>query len=187
MSFFALDPAPKRMQLTKGLVPRLKRLAVVGWPPHAGELLELDAARQAALAQGLALDCWGAHTAAEVDTALAAITAWKPDAVMVFAGVVAINPADRFAAWSLRERIPTLSAWAAFAETGNVMPHGPVTREAHVRLAWCVDCILKGAKAREMPVDGPTRIELVLNLKTARAIGIDAPPALLQRADRVIQ
>lgn len=187
VSFFALDLVPKRMQLTKELLPRLKRLAVVGWPPHAGELLELQAAREAAQAQGLALEYWGAHSAAEVEAALAAIAAWKADAVMVFAGIVATNHAGLFAAWSLRERVPTLSAWAPFAEAGNLMTYGPVIQQAQARLAFFVDRILKGAKASDMPVELPARIELVLNLKTARAIGMGVPMALLQRADRVIE
>ncbi len=186
VSYFSLELMPKRIQLMKEMLPRMKRLAVVGWPPHAGELLELDAARQAAQAQGLTLEYWGAHSGADVDAALGAIDTWKSDAVLVFAGVVASSHADRFAAWSLRRRVPTVSAWAAFADAGNLMTYGPVIGEAQARLAVFVDRILKGGKASEIPVELPARIELVLNLKTARAIGIAVPPALLQRADRVI-
>jgi putative ABC transport system substrate-binding protein len=186
VSYFSLELVPKRIQLMKEMMPRMKRLAVVGWPPHAGELLELDAARQAAQAQGMTLEYWGAHTGAEVDAALGAVDGWKPDAVLVFAGVVASSHADRFAAWSLRRRVPTVSAWAAFAEAGNLMTYGPVIGDAQARLAVFVDRILKGAKASEMSVELPARIEMVLNLKTARAIGVDLPPAMLQRADRVI-
>jgi putative ABC transport system substrate-binding protein len=187
VSYFSLELVPKRMQLIKEMLPRTRRLAVVGWPPHAGELLELDAARQAAQQQGLTLEYWGAHTGAEVDAALAAIDGWKPDAVLVFAGVVASSHADRFAAWSLRRRVPTVGAWAPFAEAGNLMTYGPVIAEAQARLAVFVDRILKGGKAAEIPVELPARIEMVLNLKTARAIGVDIPPAVLQRADRVIE
>ena len=85
---------------------------------------------QAAQDQGLTLEYWGAHSGAEVDAALVAIDGWKPDAVLVFAGVVASSHADRFAAWSLRRRVPTVSAWAAFAEAGNLMTYGPVIGEA---------------------------------------------------------
>lgn len=187
VSFFSLELVPKRMQLMRELLPRMKRLAVVGWPPHAGELLELDAARQVAHAQGLTLEYWGAHTGSEVDAALKAIEGWKPDAVLVFGGVVASSHADRFAAWSLRQRLPTISAWAAFADAGNLMTYGPVIGDAQARLAYFVDRILKGAKAAEMAVELPARIELVLNLRTARAIGVDVPRAMLQRADRVIE
>lgn len=187
VSYFSLELMPKRMQLMRELLPRMRRVAVVGWPPHAGELLELDAARQAAQAQGLTIEYWGAHTAADVDAALGAIDGWKADAVLVFAGVVASNFPDRFAAWSLKRRIPTISAWGAFAESGNLMTYGPVIGDAQARLAFFVDRILKGAKAGDMPVELPLRIELVLNLKTARAIGVNVPLSLLQRADRVIE
>lgn len=171
----------------KEMLPGLKRLAVVGWPPHAGELLELDAARQAARSQGLAMAYWGAHTGAEVDAALAAIDAWTPDAVLVFAGVIAASHGDRFAAWSQRRRVPTVSAWADFADVGNLMAYGPVIGEAQARLAVFVDRILKGAKAADLPVELPARIELVVNLKTARTLGVDVPVSLRQRADRIIQ
>jgi putative ABC transport system substrate-binding protein len=187
VSYFSLELVPKRMQLIKEILPRAQRLAVVGWPPHAGELLELDAARQAAQHHGLTLEYRGAHTGAEVDAALAAIDGWKADAVLVFAGVVASSHADRFAAWSLRRRVPTVGAWASFADAGNLMTYGPVIAEAQARLAVFVDRILKGGKAAEIPVELPARVEMVLNLKTARAIGLDFPPALLQRADRVIE
>lgn len=187
VSYFSLELVPKRIQLMKEMLPRLKRLAVVGWPPHAGELLELDAARQAALAQGLTLAYWGAHTGADVDAALTAIEGWSADAVLVFAGVVASSHAARFASWSLRRRVPTVSAWADFADAGNLMTYGPVVTEAQARLAVFVDRILKGAKASELPVELPARIEMVLNLKTARAIGIDVPATLGQRADRIVQ
>ncbi|HRH86722.1 MAG TPA: ABC transporter substrate-binding protein [Rubrivivax sp.] len=187
VSYFSVELMPKRMQLMRELLPRMRRVAVVGWPPHAGELLELDAARQAAQAQGLTMKYWGAHTAADVDAALGAIDGWKPDAVLVFAGVVASSFPDRFAAWSLKRRIPTISAWGAFAEAGNLMTYGPVIGEAQARLAFFVDRILKGAKADDMPVELPLRIELVLNLKMARAIGVMVPRSMLQRADRVIE
>lgn len=187
VSYFSLELVPKRMQLIRELLPRARRLAVVGWPPHAGELLELDAARRAAQTQGLALEYWGAHTGAEVDAALAAIDSWKPDAVLVFAGVVASSHADRFAAWSLRRRVPTVGAWAPFAQAGNLMTYGPVIGEAQARLAVFVDRILKGGKAAEIPVELPSRIEMVLNLKTARAIGVEIPRTVLERADLVIE
>lgn len=187
VSYFSLELVPKRMQLIRELLPRARRLAVVGWPPHAGELLELDAARRAAQTQGLALEYWGAHTGAEVDAALAAIDGWKPDAVLVFAGVVASSHADRFAAWSLRRRVPTVGAWAPFAQAGNLMTYGPVIGEAQARLAVFVDRILKGGKAAEIPVELPSRIEMVLNLKTARAIGVEIPRTVLERADLVIE
>lgn len=187
ISYFSLELVPKRLELMKQLLPQMKRVAIVGWPAHAGELLELDAARSAAERLGLAQQYYGVATGAEVDAALTAIEQWRADAVLVFAGAVASVHANRFAAFAVRSRIPTVSAWPTFAEAGNLMTYGPVIQEAQARLASFVDRILKGAKAAETPVELPTKIELVVNLQTAKAIGLEIPNSLRLRADRLIE
>jgi putative ABC transport system substrate-binding protein len=187
VSYFSLELVPKRLELLKELFPRMNRVAIVGWPPHAGELLELDAAKTAVERLGLAHQYYGVTTAEEVDAALDACEKWRADAIVVFAGAVASTYADRIAAFSARSRIPAVSAWADFAEKGNLMTYGPAIKEAQVRLAWFVDRILKGAKAAEIAVELPTKIELVINLKTAKALGLTIPPSLLSRADEVIE
>jgi putative ABC transport system substrate-binding protein len=187
ISLFSLDLLPKRIELTRDVVPAMKRVALVGWPPHAGEIQELEAARIATSRLGLQHRYFGTNTAAELDAALDAIGQWNADAVLVFAGGIAAAHPDRFAAFSLRRRIPTVSAWGVFAESGNLMTYGPVLRESYVRLASYADRVLKGAKLSDMPVEQPTTVELVLNQRTARAIGITFPPSVLLRADRVIE
>jgi putative ABC transport system substrate-binding protein len=187
VSFFSLELIPKRMALMKECLPHLKQLAIVGWPPHGGEGLELDAAKVAAAKLGLQHRYYGVHNAAEVDTALEAIAQTKADAIMVFAGTVASAHADRFAAFALRTRIPAVSAWAAFAESGNLMSYGPVLRESFVTLAGTVDRLLNGAKAADTPVERPTRFEMVLNMKAANALGLKVPQAILVQADRLIE
>ena len=87
----------------------------------------------------------------------------------------------------MKRKLPAISGWAQFAEGGNVLSYGPNLADASRRLAFYVDRILKGAKPGDLPVELPTRVELVVNLKTARAIGIDVPPSVLVRADRVIE
>ena len=170
VSFFSLELVPKRLELMKETLPKMKRVAIVGWPPHSGELLELDAAKTAAAKLGLLHHYYGAHTAAELDAAFEAIAQSKADAILAFAGSITSLHADRFAAFSVRSGIPAVSAWAAFAEKGNLMTYGPVLRESFVSLAGIVDRILKGAKPAEIPVEQPTKFELVLNLKTANAL-----------------
>jgi len=187
ISYFSLELTPKRLELMKQLLPRMKRVAIVGWPPHAGELLELDSANVAAESLGLTPRYWGVATAQEADAALIAIEKWRAEAILVFGGAVAAVHAGRFAAYGTTHRIPTVSAWRSFAEAGNLMTYGPVIQEAQVRLASFVDRILKGAKAAEMPVELPTKIELVFNLKTAKEIGIDVPNSLRLRADHLIE
>lgn len=186
ISFFSLDLAPKRVQLMKELLPGLRRLAFVGWPPHSGELLELEAARKAADALGLQHQYHGVDTAAELDAAFERIAQWNADAILVFAGTVANVHVDRFAAFAARSRIPAVSAWAQFAERGNLMTFGPVLKESYGRLASIVDRILKGAKAAEIPVELPTKFELVINMKAAKTLGIAVPRSMLERADRLI-
>ena len=187
ISFFSLELVPKRLQLMKELLPGMKRVAIVGWPPHSGELLELEAASTAATKLGLAHQYYGANTAAELDLAFEAITQWKADAMLVFAGGLASAQGERFASFALRSRIPAVSAWAVFAEQGNLMTYGPVLRESVERLASFVDRILHGAKPADMPVELPTKFEMVINMKTAKTLGVPIPHAVLLRADRVIE
>jgi len=94
--------------------------------------------------------------------------------------------AERIAAYSLKQRTPAISGWAVFAQRGNVMTYGPVIADCYRRLASYVDRIHKGAKPGDLPVELPTKLELVINLKTAKAIGL-AIPQLLLRADWVIE
>jgi putative ABC transport system substrate-binding protein len=111
ISYFSLELVPKRLELMKQLLPRMKRVAIVGWPPHAGEPLELDAAKVAAESLGLASQYWGVVTAPEVDAALIEIEKWRAEAILVFGGAVAAGHAGRLAAYGMRHRIPTVSAW----------------------------------------------------------------------------
>ncbi len=187
VSFFSLDLVPKRLQLMRELLPRMNRVAIIGWPPHAGETLELEAVRTSADRLGLQHQYFGASSATELDAALDQITRWKADAMLVFGGMIASTYADRLAAFAARHRIPAVSAWAPFAEKGNLMTYGPVLNESFGRLASFVDRILKGAKAAELPVELPTKFELVINMKAAKALGIEVPKSMLLRADRLIE
>ena len=186
ITFFSLDLIPKRMALVRELLPAARRVAIMGWPPHAGELLELEAARKAAERVRLEHRYWGVITREELDAALAAALAWKADVVFVFAGAVGSNFADRFAAFARESRVPTVSSWGTFADAGNVMTYGPVLDECYRRLASFADRMLRGSRAAEIPVEWPSKFELVINLGAARAIGLQPPRSLLLQADRVL-
>jgi putative ABC transport system substrate-binding protein len=187
ISFFALELIPKRLELMHQVLPGMKRVAIVGWPPHAGELLELEAATNMAKKLGLEHQYWGVNTAPELDAALGALVQWNADAILVFAGAISITYADRIAAFSVQKRVPAFSSWADFAEKGNVMTYGPILRECYARLASFVDRILKGAKPGNLPVELPTKFELVINDTAAKALGMKIPQSILVRADRVIR
>jgi putative ABC transport system substrate-binding protein len=186
ISFFSIELMAKRVELVRSLLPRGRNLALFGWPPHSGEPVELAAARSAATQMGFTHRYFGVDGGPEVDAALEEAMRWRADAVLVFAGAVQSLHAPRFAEFSLRRRVPTVSAWSFFADLGNLMTYGPERGEMYGRLAVMAHRVLQGAKPAEMPVELPTRFELVLNMKTARAIALEVPRSLLLRADRVI-
>lgn len=135
---------------------------------------------------GLSSRYYGVHNAAELDVAFEAITRWRAGGLFVFGETVALNFAECIAAFASRQRLPAASAWASFAERGNLVSYGPVLRDSLSRLATIADRILRGAKAADLPVELPTRIELVINARAARGLGIEVPRSLMVRADQVI-
>ena len=162
-------------------------MALIANPQHPGEAQELDAAQGAAAKLGLAVRYFPVNGEAELDAAFADIARQRDDAIVAFADGFTMTFASRIAAFSLQHRIPAIDGWAEFAQQGNLLIYGPVIEEVHRRLAAFVDKIGRGAKPAELPVELPTKLELVVNMKTARAIGLAIPKAVLLRADQVIE
>jgi ABC-type uncharacterized transport system substrate-binding protein len=187
MSFFALDLVPKRMQLMREALPAMKRVAVLGDPQHPGQHKEFAAAQAAATGLGLQVHYFPVHSDADLESALAEVARDRYDAVYAFADGFTASYAGRIAAFSLHQRIPAVDGWSPFAKAGNLMTYGPVLEECYRRLAVYVDKIRKGARPGDLPVELPTKVELVINLKTAKAIGVAIPQSLLVRADEVIE
>lgn len=187
ISYLALDLVGKRIQLIKEALPGAKRVAVLAQPQHPGDSGERRASESAAAALGLSLEYFEARGAGQLPEALAAIEKSRSDAVVMFPVQAIMLNSERIAAWAIKSRIPAISGWAQFAEGGNLMSYGPNLRVATRRLAFYVDRMLKGAKPADLPVELPTRVELVVNMKTARALGIKIPQSILLRADSVIE
>lgn len=187
ISLFDLEPFGKRMELLKEALPGVKRVAVVANPQHPGEQMELHVAQAAASKLGMTLRYFPVRSEAELERALADIAGSRDEAILAFADAFTISYAERIAAFSLKQRIPAISGWAVFAQRGNVMTYGPVIADCYRRLASYVDRIHKGAKPGDLPIELPTKLELVINLKTAKAIGLAIPKSLLLRADTVIE
>ena len=187
MSLFTVDMIGKRMEFLKEVMPGVRRIAVIANPMHAGEKKELAAAQFAADRQGLAMRYLPTHTGAEVDRALAQVAQARDEAIVAFADAFTMSYAERIAEFSLQKRIPAVSGWAEFARKGNLLSYGPVVEENQRRLAVYVDKIHKGAKPGDLPIEFPTRTELVVNLKAAQGMGIAIPVSLLARADEVIR
>jgi putative ABC transport system substrate-binding protein len=107
--------------------------------------------------------------------------------MVVFPTASLLRNRERIATFATKHRIPAISGWAQFAEGGNLMSYGPNLRETFRRLAFFCDKILKGTRPADIPVEMPTRFELVVNLKAAKVLGVSIPKSILVRADRVIE
>jgi ABC-type uncharacterized transport system substrate-binding protein len=187
ITFLTLELVGKRIELLKEIMPAVKRLAVVANPQHAGDKAERRASETAATALGLSIEYFEARNGAQLLDALAAIEKSRSDAVMLFPVQFVVSQRARIAEWAIRNRMPAISGWAQFAEGGNLMTYGPNLLDTYRRLGWYADRILKGTKPAELPVELPTRVELVVNLKAAKALGIVVPQSILLRADKVIE
>jgi len=187
VSLFSLNLVAKRLELLKEVIPRVKQMAIIANPDHSGEPLELKAAQEAGTRLGFSYHYFPVSSENAFERALVDIANERDGAILAFADGFTLGFAQRLAAFSVAQKIPTISGWAEFAERGNLMSYGPVIDECYRRLAMYVDKIHKGAKPADLPVELPTKVELVINLKTAKALGITMPQSLLLRADTVIQ
>ena len=177
----------KRLQLLKTVVPDARRIAVLfnptspawasGWP-----MLEAPAS-----ALGLELVRAPVRVPAELESAFSTIKKEHADAVMVAIDQIFLTEAGRVAELSARSRLPAIYGVRVHVTAGGLMSYGPDSREGFRLAATYVDKILKGAKPADLPVQQPTKFDFVVNLKTAQALGLTVPPAILARADEVIE
>jgi putative ABC transport system substrate-binding protein len=187
ISLLAVQLAAKRVELLKEAAPRISRLAVLFNPLHAGENQELHEAELGAQGMGLSVQEFPARTVEEVNAALERMARDRVDGVLALSNLLIMRQRNAIADFAKKQRIPTISAWEDFAVDGNLMTYGPNLQHAWQRLASYVDKVLKGAKPADVPVEQPTKFQLIINLKTARALGLTIPQSLLLRADRIIE
>jgi len=183
----AVDLAGKRIELLKEAAPRVSRLAAFVNPLHPGEDDEFGASQVAAQRLGLTLHQFPVRTVADVNAALDAMARDHVDGVVAFSNALIMSQRNAIAEFAVKHRIPTISSWEDFAVDGNLMTYGPNLEDSGRNVAAYVDKILKGAKPADLPVEQPKKPQLVINLKTAKALGLNIPPSLLLRADRVVE
>lgn len=186
ITFLSYALVGKRVELLHEVAPKAKRLAVVSNPEHRGDAKELAATREAAAGLGLEVSHYPTTNARELESALAAIAAARSEALVVHPDLLMVERSAALGRFSVEQRIPSISGWAVIAEAGSLLTYGPNLEACYRRLAYFVDRILRGAKPGELPIELPSTVELVINLKTAKALDITVPPTLLLRADRVI-
>jgi putative tryptophan/tyrosine transport system substrate-binding protein len=187
VSFLSLDLSVKRVDLLKEAKPAMARVAVLSNPNHAGDASELKATRETADKLGLAIEHFEVRTDDGFEGAFAAIAQSKCDGLLAFPDALTNFNRQKIVAFALRRRLPSIFGWKMYAEAGGLLSYGPVQHDAFVRLAVYVDKILKGAKPADLPVEQPTKLEMVVNLKTAKALGLEIPPGLILRADELIE
>ncbi len=187
MSFLALELVGKRLELLAQIAPSAKRMAVIANPAHPGEQDELRASQATAKNLGISLSYFPVRDGKEVETALDASASQANQALVIFPDAITLDHREKIAAFGLRHRMPTVSGWSVYADSGLLLTYGPNLDDCYAHLATYVDKILKGAKPADLPIELPTSVELAVNMKSAKAIGTSIPQSMLLRADRVIQ
>ena len=186
-SLMVPDLGGKRLELLREIVPRLQRVAILGNPRNASTAAELRATETAAQSLRLAVHFLEVDSASGVDVALADVARDRPDGLLVLQDALTFAHRREIAAAALRIGLPTVLPTALYVSSGGLISYGYEPRAVAVRAASYVDRVLKGAKPADLPVEQPTKFELVLNRKTAQTLGLTISPSLLLRIDRIIE
>lgn len=177
----------KRLELLKDAVPKLARVSVLYVPGNRTHGLELKEVQTAARALKVTVEPWEVRGADNFDQVFAAITKQRPNGLQMLGGPVMRANQKRVVDFTLKNRLPSVYTIKEAVDAGGLMYYGPDPADGYRRVATYVDKILKGAKPADLPVEQPTKFELVINLKAAQQIGLTIPPNVLARADRVIR
>ena len=178
----------KRLALLHEIVPQAGRIAVLVNPAHPSEAVPtVRDATEAARALGLDLKVFNAGTVGEIDTAFAALVAWRAGAVFVGPDPLFVVRNAQIVTLAARHKLPTSVLLGRFVEAGGLMTYGPDLPDLYRRAGGYVGRILKGEKPANLPVQQPTKFEMVINLKTAKAIGITIPQSIMLSANKVIE
>jgi ABC-type uncharacterized transport system substrate-binding protein len=177
----------KRLELLKQLIPRAARVAILRDPHNRSSALSLRAAESAAKSLGIVVQGVSVQDPGELDAAFVAMKRARTDAIILGENTLFIAQRRRIADLAIMHRLPMMCTAKEYAQAGGLLSYGTDYPDLFRRAAMYVDKILKGAKAADLPVEQPTTFELVINLKTAKAMGLTIPPSVLGRADEIIQ
>jgi len=187
VQFLAIDLVGKRLEMLKEIVPDLKQVAVIADPGHPGETNERAKTIEAARQLGIRVDYKPVTNPSELQAALDSAAFSGVQAIVAFPDAITFGPRKRIADFAIEHKLPTVSGWDAYADGGFLLVYGPSLTAAWSRMAYFVDRIIKGAKPSDLPAEMPSVIEMIVNLKTAKALGVKVPPTVLLRANRVIE
>ena len=189
LTILARELGGKRLELLKEAVPKLARVAVLYDPAIPASVLEVkEVLPVAARALGLTIQPWEVRAADDFERVFAALNKQRPDGLYrARRGPLMTANRKRIAGFALKSRLPSMYGSREAVDAGGLMSYGADLADSYRRVAYYVDKILKGAKPADLPVEQPTKFEFVINLKTAKQIGLTIPPNVLARADRVIR
>jgi len=181
------EVAGKLMELLKQVVPRLSRVTVLWNPDQLGDRIYESAVRKAGQVLRVVPQFVNVRTGRDLEAAFVAIARERPDALMIGSDPIIAFNQRRITDFALKNNLPTISAERSLVDDGGLMSYGPHLGDLMRGLAGYIDKILKGARPADLPVEQPTKFELVINMKTAKALGVKVPPSILVQANEVIE
>ena len=187
MTSIADETEGKRLELLREVLPTLSRVAMLSNPENQSGVVSLKQTRAAAQALGMRVQVLEARTSGDLEETFKAIVRERPGALLVMGDRLFLHNRQRNMDFAIKQRLPVAPVHPELIEAGGLMFFGPSYPGMHRRAAYFVDRILKGAKLADLPVERPTKFELVINLKTAKTLGLTIPPSVLGRADKVVQ
>jgi len=187
ITFMAMELSAKRVEVLMEMIPKASRLALLSNPEHAGELSEYRVTEDAARRLGAVIRRYLVRTPEDLTTAFTAIRAYNPDAMIVFPDSLTLAGRKDITDFAASANIPSIYGWTEFAESGGLVSYGPTLTESFKALAVFVGKLIKGADASRIPIEQVKKITLTLNLKAARALGLNVPQSIFVRADKVIE
>src|SRR5262245_6397076 len=187
LSILSPEVGAKRLQLIKEVLPHASRVALLWNADDPSKNLELKDTEAAARSLAITLELAGVRSSADFDKAFGAILRSRPNALVVFSDPLTLAHLRQIVDFVTTNRLPMISEIKEFVESGALMTYGASLPDLFRRAALYVDKILKGAKPADLPVEQPTKFELIINLKTAKALGLTIPQSVLVRADELIQ
>jgi putative tryptophan/tyrosine transport system substrate-binding protein len=187
ISLMSIEMNGKRLELLHEIAPQITRVAVIANPLHSGMQLERADFETKGKELGIDVLFFSTPNRADLDQALNKLATETPQALVAFSDAFIVDNKNYIINFAMSRRLPVISGWAVMAENGALCTYGPRLVESYRRTAYFVDRILKGSTPAELPIERPTIFELVVNLNSAKTLGIAIPSTVLARADRVIE
>jgi putative tryptophan/tyrosine transport system substrate-binding protein len=187
LTLMAAELNGKRLEMLRDIVPDLRRVAIIANSEHPGVDLERAYSEAVGRRLGLTIQYFPTPTLGELNGAFASMAAQPPQAISLFADGFAVQNRQSIIDFAMSHRAPVVSGWPVFAQSGALCTYGPRLADSYRRLASYVDRILKGAKPADLPIEQPTKFETVINMRTAKSLGLTIPTSLLVSADQVIE